>query len=115
MKIHRQERDGVIAVAIAEPVEIDVGNAEEFRRAVELAIQDGTRVALDASRIEFFDSAGMAALLALHKGVLERGGQLVLAGIKRPILEIFRMVGFDVIFGLHPDIDSAVEAVGRDA
>ena len=115
MKIHRHEQDGAVVVTVAETIEIDVGNADEFRRATELAIQDGSRVVIDASLVEFFDSAGMAALLAVHKGVTERGGKLVLVGINRAAEEVFRMVGFDIVFQLHSDVDSAIEAIGKNA
>ena len=99
-------------VSVAEPLEVDLGNADEFKSKVLEAMGDTRLVILDAARVEFFDSAGMAALLSLQKRLAIRDGKLVLAGLNRSILEIFRMVGFDVVFETYPDVPRAVAALG---
>lgn len=111
MRVDRQETAGVTVIAVAEPIEIDIGNADEFKAKALEAIGTAHRVVLDASRIEFFDSAGMAALLSLQKRTSQQKGKIVIAGLSRPVQEVFRMVGFDVVFETFRDVQEAVAAI----
>ena len=95
MKLGRQQLEGVTVVAVSEPIEIDAGNAEAFKEALLEAIADDLQIVLDATLVEFFDSAGMGVLLAVQKRLAQSRGNLVLAGLNRAIQEIFKMVGFD--------------------
>ncbi|HEX6852673.1 MAG TPA: STAS domain-containing protein [Candidatus Polarisedimenticolaceae bacterium] len=112
MRIDRRDEDGVAVVTVAEPGEIDLDRADAFRDTVLRAVGDAKRVVLDCTLVEFFDSAGMAALLSIQKEIVQRRrGAFALAGLHRSVLEVFRMVGFDVIFLFHPDAAAAVAAV----
>ncbi len=111
MRVESRETEGVIVVAVTEPVEVDVGNADEFKSRTLEAIGAAQRVVLDATRVDFFDSAGMAALLSLQKRTTQRQGKLVLAGLTRPVQDVFRMVGFDVVFETFPSVPEAVAAI----
>lgn len=107
MKIERRSVEGVLVIEVAEPVEVDIGNADAFKASALAALGAERDVVLDVSLVEFFDSAGMGALLALQKRVAERGGRIALAGVNRAVQEVFRMVGFDVIFPTYPDAAAA--------
>lgn len=112
MRIDRRDDDGVAVLTVAEPGEVDLDGAEAFRDSVLLAVGDASRVVLDCRLVEFFDSAGMASLLTIQKEIVQRRrGAFALAGLNRNVLEVFRMVGFDVIFLFHPDAATAVAAV----
>jgi anti-anti-sigma factor len=112
MRVDRRDEDGVAVVTVAEPGEIDIDRAEAFRDSVLAAAGDARRVVLDCTLVEFFDSAGMGALLSVQKEIVQhRHGAFALAGLHRNVLEVFRMVGFDVIFTFHPDAAAAVAAV----
>lgn len=110
MKINRNEVDGVVVFAVEHKVEIDLHNCEAFKTAFldQLTESDRTAV-LDATNIEFFDSAGMGALLAIQKQFKARQGKLHLAALSRSVREIFEMVGLNVVFPIHPDVNEAVE------
>lgn len=104
--------NGVRVLTVAEPGEIDLDRLDDFRAGVLEAIGDASRVVLDCTLVEFFDSAGMGALLSIQKEIVEkRRGALAIAGLSRSILEMFRMVGFDSIFVIRPDVATAVAAV----
>jgi anti-sigma B factor antagonist len=107
MKLESSVFEGVRVLAVAEPVEVDVGNADAFKASALAALGDERNVVLDVSLVEFFDSAGMGALLSLQKRVAERGGRIALAGVNRAVLEVFRMVGFDVVFPIYADVATA--------
>ena len=103
MRADSSSIEGVRIVKVLDAVEIDIANAEEFKRSLLEAIDDAPRVVLDLGAVEFFDSAGMGALLSIQKRARERGGEVVLAGLRRAVMDLFRMVGFDVMFVCLPD------------
>lgn len=112
MRIDRRDEDGVRIVTVGEPGEIDLDRVDEFRASLMEAIGDASRVVLDCSLVEFFDSAGMGSLLAVQKELVDRRrGAFALTGLQRNVLEVFRMIGFDVIFVFRPDVATAVAAV----
>jgi anti-sigma B factor antagonist len=108
MKVLRQELEDTLILSFPGSVEIDIGNAEEFKTLALEAIDDRKAVILDATLVEFFDSAGMGVLLALHKKVEKNGGKFVLAAMSTPIMEVFQMIGFDTIFTVYPDVPAAI-------
>jgi len=111
MKMKRDVIEGIAVIGPAEPVQIEVNNAERFQAAFERLLEEGDRgVVLDASRIEFFDSAGMGSLLSLQKRVGARNGKLVISGLNRSVAEVFQMVGFDMVFATFPDAERAARS-----
>ena len=112
MRIDGRDEDGIRVVTVAEPGEIGLERIEAFRTGALAAIGDAPRVVLDCSLVEFFDSAGMGALLSLRKELVEkRRGAFALAGLPRGVHEMFRMIGFDVIFTIRPDVATAIAAI----
>jgi len=111
VKLERRQIETVVVIGPVEQVELDVRNCNDFKIAfTHLLQQDERNVVLDASSIEFFDSAGMGSLLSLQRNIELRGGQFVLARLNRSVLEVFQMVGFDAIFKTFPDVDQAVRS-----
>ncbi len=120
---HQIKARNVALIEIAEELEIDVNNAEAFRNAVLSELDRAvaaTRaetptvdVVLDVGRIQFFDSAGLGALLALKKTIKGRDGELVLSGLGRAVEQMFTMVGFDVIFHTFAAPDEAVRHLSK--
>jgi anti-sigma B factor antagonist len=112
MKLGRQEIRGVPVVGLNRPTEIDIGNVEDFKSGFLEQLNGSERVVVfDASQIGFFDSAGMSALLSIQKHLQQHHGEIVLAALNRSVLEVFRMVGFDLVFRNHPTVDEALESL----
>lgn len=107
MRLTTSTLDGVLVITVEGPVEIDVGNADDFKAAAIEAAGDSPRVVLDCAGVEYFDSAGMGALLSLQKHVVLARGRLSLCGVNRACQEVFRMVGLDSVFTWHPTADAA--------
>jgi len=111
MKMVGQVLEGVTVISVAEKMEIDISNAEEFKLAALEAIGGAGSVILDATLVDFFDSAGMASLLSIQKRQVEAGGSFALAGLAQPVLEIFNMIGFDIVFKTYADVPQAITAI----
>ena len=110
-----REEHGVRIVAVAEPLEVELSNADAFRDELRAAIGDASRAVLDATAVEFFDSAGMGALLAVHRSLETHGGKLAMAGLSKPVREVFQMIGFDMVFPVYADVAAAVAGLRGDA
>ena len=90
--------------------EIDIAVAPEFRESVATATDEDTRkVVMDLSEVEFMDSSGLQVLLNLRKELTTRGGELVLACDRAPVLDLFRLTGLDQVCRVVPSVDAALE------
>jgi anti-sigma B factor antagonist len=98
----RSHGDHVIVTAAGE---IDLYTAPKLQ-ADFAEIIDGaapvTRVVIDMSGVEFCDSTGMNALLAVLRQVRERGGELELAAPRPAIKKILQVTGLDSVFTITP-------------
>ena len=55
---------------------------------------------LDFAELEYISSAGLGALFATHKRLMETGAGLTIVNLKPHIRELFRIAGFDRIFAI---------------
>jgi anti-sigma B factor antagonist len=69
------------------------------------------KVVLDLSPVAFIDSAGLASILSLVKGLPE-GGELRIAGARDAVRAVFRLTRLDKVLPLHDDLADAVAAMG---
>ena len=69
----------------------------------------GETILLDLAEVNFLDSAGISALLALRKEQMASGGDLMLCAPTPRIRQIFELVGMD---GIIPVVDSIEQAQG---
>ena len=56
----------------------------------------------------------LGALLTLQKQIRGRDGELVLAGLRQQVEQMFQMVGFDVIFHTFAGREEAVAHLAGD-
>jgi anti-anti-sigma factor len=111
LKLARSDIEGVAVIGPEAPVEIDVSNCDEFRSGVAALLgAGGGRVVVDATNVGFFDSAGVSALLSMQKMIAERQGRMVIAGLNRSVEDVFRMVGFDIVFEIYSDVEQAARS-----
>jgi len=91
---------------------LDTQTAQRAReRLAQLVTALVPRIAVDLSLVRYISSAGLQVLLGLARKVRQSNGKLVLFGILPEISEIFMISGFDKIFSIRPDNESAIEAL----
>ena len=69
--------------------ELDIATAPQLRDHLLALIQDGHRIVLELTGIEFMDSSGLEVLLACHRGAERAGTGLVL---RRPSYRVIRLL-----------------------
>jgi anti-anti-sigma factor len=68
-------------------------------------------LALDMSRLEYISSAGLRVLLVVAKKLQQAKGKMVLFGLVPNVREVFSISGFDKIFTIESDQNTAVTSV----
>ena len=70
-------------------------------------------VIIDASDVTYLSTAGLRAFLALSRRLAIANRSLHVCNLKPYIFEVFKIIGFDNVIPLHPDLDSALVAIQR--
>ena len=96
--------------------------AKPARRAVSYSSDDGAfsftlpptwELIVDCSKLTFVSSAGLGVLLKANRQLGALGGQVHLAGVGGPVVQILRIARLDGILKLHEDVGRAKHALRR--
>lgn len=94
--------------------ELDADDAPAVRKMLAEQVLEGTgSLVLDLSGLTFIDSAGLAALIAAHKGTRTAGTSLVLAGLNGPVAKIMSVTGLDTVMTVAPTVEAALQTMDR--
>ncbi len=85
--------------------EIDLSNVDQLATAVSSEIREGNHLIFDCSDLRFVDSTGMAALLAICRG-LGVSGRLTQRTVPPPVAKAAHVLGLDRI----PNLELALPA-----
>lgn len=90
---------------------IDAAVALSFKdRMRELTSGGPDTVLLDLNHVQFIDSSGLGAIVAVMKN-LQDGRKLVLAGLSPTVDKVFRLTRMDSVFSVFPTVDAALAAL----
>ena len=96
---------------VVTPEEVDITNADGLRAALlESSGHGHGRVVVDMSRTQFCDTAGLHALVSVHKQALAGGGEVRLVISGAVVQRIFALTGLDQVI---PNFTSLQEALSR--
>ena len=65
-----------------------------------LKFGDATCVVIDLANVPYMSSAGLRLLLAAHKTMLGKGGELQIANVQEDVREVLDITGFSDILNL---------------
>ncbi len=102
MKFQSSRADGICIIKVDEH-RIDAAGAIDFKEGVRTQL-DGWegRVVLDLSLVEFIDSSGLGAVVAVRK-MLGAERNLELCNLSPPVEKVFRLTRMDRVFVIHPN------------
>lgn len=107
-----EDRTGGVLTLRPQGKRLDASVAPGFKERVGALIEAGDRkVVIDMRGIDYVDSSGLGALVALLKR-LGSDGRLVLAGLQPPVTRLLAMTRLDRVFLIHDAIEAAVRAAG---
>lgn len=98
------------ASAVVTPAgELDHHTAELLREPLEAcAREDGARVVVDCSRLDFCDSTGLNVLLGARLTAEATGGAVHLAAMGPMVARVFEITGAGAVFTVHDTLDAAL-------
>lgn len=112
MELVARERCGDLVVRIEE-IRIDAAVAVRFKDEMRTRSSGAhPRVVLDLSRVEFLDSSGLGAVVAVLKEVTPEKA-LALAGLTPNVQKVFRLTRMDTVFTIFADVESAFVGVAH--
>ena len=109
MIIDSELRGSARLLTLCEP-RIDAAGAMAFKEKVRTLIADHEgRVVIDMGRVEFLDSSGLGALVAVMK-MLGRDRRLELAQCGPIVTKVLTLTRMDRVFVLYEDVAAALTA-----
>lgn len=107
MTLDQQSRDGAEIIRIKG--QLDSATAPELERVV-LECLDGTcqRLVFDLGDMDYVSSAGLRVILLAGKKLRANHGQLVLAGLRDAVRDVFEMSGFLSLFRVTGNVEEAL-------
>ncbi len=90
---------------------LDAGMAVQFKeRFREMIGRGADRIILDLCEVQFLDSSGLGAIVAVYKA-LDPGQKFDIAGLTPPVERVFRLTRMDSVFSIF---ENAAQAMGND-
>ncbi len=113
MDILVDEEDGLVILRPEGP-RLNWENSGELRAfsGEALACQVKT-VIVDLCNVDYIDSDGLGAFIAVRKNA-EEDCKVLICGIDENLESIFRLPRLDQIFPIHPNLDSAIDSLSND-
>ncbi|GLZ40180.1 STAS domain-containing protein [Actinokineospora sp. NBRC 105648] len=77
--------------------ELDTHTAGRFKLALLDLVEDGARLVVDLSDLDFIDSSGLSVFIAVHKRSVPRGAEVVLDRVPPFLSRILTITGLDQV------------------
>ena len=92
---------------------LDAALATAFKdRVRNLVAHAGAQVTLDLSPVDFMDSSGLGAVIAIYKS-MPAGRKLEITGLSPNVERVFRLTRMDTVLTIRPAAPLAPPAVGH--
>lgn len=105
------EKIGEVMVVRLLDRRVDASVAADFKERMAGLINEGnTLVVLDMEQVDFIDSSGLGAIVSSLK-LIGRKGDLVISGLNRTVLSMFKLTRMDRVFRIFQDKDEAVRSL----
>jgi anti-sigma B factor antagonist len=109
MQVDQSRKDKVLVVSLSG--RFDAQSAGEVETSLANAVQKGNiNILVDMQGVEYISSAGLRVLLATAKKISGQQGKLILCALKPYVQEVFEVAGFNTIFEITKDSETALTA-----
>lgn len=91
---------------------IDASVSMQFKAAVlDMINGESRKMVLDLSEIDFIDSSGLGALIAIWKALSHTQGRLVLCGVSVLVMNLFTLTRMDKVLPIFAGEKEAIQAL----
>jgi len=107
------EKAGDVTVVVPKAEFLDANTSREFKDELPAALGQGGKVVLDLGHVQFMDSGGCGAVLAVLKRLRAGGGDLKICCVTNPVRALFDLVRMQRIIEVFKTREEAVAALGK--
>jgi anti-sigma B factor antagonist len=109
--------EGILVVTFTTPRIVQEEDIQAtFDQLLNLLVEKpGREYVLDFRKVQFLSSSVLGRLVLLQKNVAAAGGHLLLCGIAKEILEVFKITKLDKFFTIKEDAKAALKVFGVSA
>lgn len=97
--------DALVATVVDK--RIDASVSVQFKERMKALTEGSDRVILDLGNVEFLDSSGLGAVVAVMK-LMGQERKLELADLQPVVEKVFKLTRMDTVFRIHPDMNAAL-------
>jgi anti-sigma B factor antagonist len=111
------EKPGPASISVFKPSirKLDILTSDEFSAALLSRLEEGARLVLDLSEVEFIDSSGLGRIIGALRSFRDRGGDMRICGAQPTVSILFDMVRLHEIVGIDADAEAAEAALSGSA
>lgn len=73
---------------------IDTLTAPELDQTIKQSLTGTRKLVLDLTSVGYISSAGLRVVMATQKAMSASGGQFVVKGVQKEVMQVFAMTGF---------------------
>ncbi|MGI6251919.1 MAG: STAS domain-containing protein [Synergistaceae bacterium] len=75
-------------------------SATAREQLIELLEEGVVNLTFDLSNLTYIDSSGLGVLISIHKRCLQKGGRMVITGLRGMVEELFKLTRLDLVFNV---------------
>jgi anti-anti-sigma factor len=95
MDVEKTSSDGTVILAVSG--ELTTVTAEQLNAAIEQALAETNKLALDFKYLEYLASAGLRIILNTKKKLLAVNGEFIICNVSEDVMKVFEITGLDDI------------------
>jgi len=100
-------------VVITPSGRVDANTAPDFEAELGGVLNQGdVRAVVDMAQVSYISSSGLKILLSALRQTRQQQGQLILCNLQPRVAAIFEMAGFDQVFSIGQDLETAIRLLG---
>src|SRR5262245_55954668 len=107
------EKVGDVSVVVPQAEFLDANTSRQFKDELPAALGQASKVVLDLHRVQFMDSGGCGAVLAVLKKLRTGGGELRICCVTNPVRALLDLVRMQRIIEVFKTREEAVAAFGK--
>lgn len=109
-KLQHREEKGILI--LTPQGQLNASEVPSFKKEWMPFLQkEGVGVIIDCASLEFVDSTGLGALIALLRKLESKGGKLAFVGMNPEVATIFEITRLHKLFQIYPNLQTAFEKI----
>jgi anti-sigma B factor antagonist len=106
----KETPDGITLIALHSGLDND--SIKQLNAGIDQLLEaDRSQIIIDCTELTYVSSAGIGALVSIHRRVREARGRVRFAGTHGTVFEVMELMNLGSILDLSPDVDHARRAL----